>query len=652
LAFTGESWAPRLADARLVSSVKPGGYMGFARYGDLGLFGESIGSTRDHVAVIRFPQGAGFLANLEVVPRLIDPWLDAWRRGSFAPDVAADLAVDASVVLGDSGATADDVNSWATQSIVTSPALTNEVQGNLRVGEWAASLVAGEGLPQEAVDEHRVGDVLTRAQATLRRAGDFRGVETMCRDLIGSDLVTTGALDIFAVRRCLGDALMLQDRADDAAKNYSDAAVEYTTLSAAFELRWGAALMAVHAGDEHGRQLLQEAAVQGGPDAATALVLLGNDDLDRGDVAVARSHYDLALALLDPSQVDRADQAALSQMRQARVFALTNRGVALLRMAQDDPAHPPVCHPEVDADPCRAAAADFAAALIVDPLNSVTLMDQAWVDRAMDLPEAAKEALEAAVAADPSLYPAANDLGVLAARSGDIGAAREAFHSALAVNPDYALGWWNTGVLELREGPSGLRVGQAALARAVRLDPSLAARPADYRTDEAVYRVAFDSVEEVSSRWPVERTYGLAAALLGGIGLTSALARFGHTFLAGAWGAMLAVAAKNRKEVHPRLKPLAARTVAVGRRIPPRIQTWLPWLISGAALATISVWTDRRLWCARAASGCKRVPAPNSAAPALPPASESACSGPEPCAAGAGPRRRQAFRLRPQSPRK
>ena len=87
---TSEGWAPRLADARFVAVGV------HAHPGDLGMLGASVGSARDHVAIIRFFEGGGFLADVEVVPRIIDPELDASRRGDFAPDVAARLAIDAS----------------------------------------------------------------------------------------------------------------------------------------------------------------------------------------------------------------------------------------------------------------------------------------------------------------------------------------------------------------------------------------------------------------------------------------------------------------------------------------------------------------------------------------------------------------------------
>ncbi len=189
-----------------------------------------------------------------------------------------------------------------------------------------------------------------------------------------------------------------------------------------------------------------------------------------------------------------------------------------------------------------------------------------------------------------SARPRAADLGVLAARDGDRRAARAAFRSALAARSDYALGWWNLGVLELDGGVGGLRAGQAALARAVELDSSLAGHRADYRTDEAVYRAAFDGLQEVSSGWPVARTYGLAAAVLGGVGLLTALGRLTGTFLGDAW-TTAAELLTDPDRGGRRRRRLIARIRLARSRIPARVAQWAPWLGAGLVLAVVTTVT-------------------------------------------------------------
>lgn len=593
LDMTSTGWNPALAGTRYVYTVEPSG-VGFAHPGDLGLFGQSVGSTRDRVGVIRTPQGGGFEAGIDVVPAIVDPSLDAWRRGGFAPDVAARLAVDAAVALGDPGAAATAIDIWFAQEITTSQELIDNTYAELETATWAAGLVAGDGMPQAAVNDFLESDVLHAAEAVLRRAGDDEGLEAMCRDLIAW-AVDRGQIET-DTWRCLGDALMLQDRHEEAAASYADLVNDDVLLPSDVLLRWGAARLEVEPGDEEGRRLLEQAAVQGGAEGATALLRLGIDDLDDGEVAVAVSHFDLALALLDPDEVDINDRAAVSAMRRARAVALTNRGVARLRTAQSDPTRPPTCRAGEAGDPCESAVDDLTAALNVDPLNPVTLMNIAWAKRAMDHPDAARHDLAAAVAADPSMFPAANDLGVIEAGDGDTTAARDAFHAALAAEPDYALGWWNIGILDLRAGPTDFRAGHAELARAVDLDPSLAGAALDYRTDEAVYRATFGDLEEVSGGWPLGRSYGLAAAALGGVGLVAALGRFGGTVVASLGDSLPSLAGRpprprRMRALARRFRAPARRAAALPRRLPPRLRPWTPWIVTIAVLAVVSLWT-------------------------------------------------------------
>jgi tetratricopeptide (TPR) repeat protein len=591
LEMTGESWSPALAGARYVYSLEPSG-SGFAHYGDLGMFGQSVGSTSDRVSVIRTPQGGGFEAGVEVVPTIIDPWRDAWQRGGFAPDVAVRLAVDASMQRGDTAGVDEAIAIWAAQDIVTSQRLVDDTRRQLEHAGWAAMLVAGDGMPPAAEDDFRETSVLHVAEAALRRSGDLERLEALCREVLDDQHDSPGG-DLFAEAwRCVGDALVLQGHHEDAVAAFEELAAERDPfIPAPVLLRWGAARLALDAGDEEGRAFLQQAAVHGGADGATALARLGVDDLDQGAVPVALSHFDLALALLNPDDVDSSDQVAVADMRAARALALTNRGVARLRVAQVDPTRPPECDSDADGDQCEAAISDLTAALSVDPLNSVTLMNLAWAERALGREGPARDALAAAVAADASTFPAANDLGVLEARDGRTGAAREAFRAAVAAEPDYALGWWNVGVLELRAGPTHFRSGHAALARAVGLDPSLAGAALDYRFDETVYRASFGKLEEVSSDWPIGRAYGLAAGVLGGVGLITALGRFWGSAVASLWDSVLAFAGKAPRPRSPRFRRLARRVSALPKRLPAVFRPWVPWIVAGVALGVVSIWT-------------------------------------------------------------
>ena len=367
----GSGWNPSVAGLRFVASGD------LAHRGDLGLFGASVGSTLDHVAIVRDPSGAGILADLEVVPKIADPSLDLWRRGRFAPDVAAVTAVQASVVLGEPDEAAADHVTWRRDRPSTAPPLAESAQDRLQLRLWAAELVAFGALPRAATDEAQGLRVTDTAQLALRRVGDFATAQEVCEGVLRE---TTDGLDRVAVMECIGDAQALQGLRVEAAATYKagiDVALyEPTDL----QLKRGAMLLAEAPGDEGARTLLNQVAVRG---EAAALVLLGGDDLAAGRPAVARTYFDLASALLDPEAVDSADMDAMAELRQSHVHTHTNRGVALLRQAQDDPDRPPRCDSGPAEQLCLAAAADFDAALAIDPLNPIILMDAGWAARAL-----------------------------------------------------------------------------------------------------------------------------------------------------------------------------------------------------------------------------------------------------------------------------
>jgi hypothetical protein len=145
-------------------------------------------------------------------------------------------------------------------------------------------------------------------------------------------------------------------------------------------------------------------------------------------------------------------------------------------------------------------------------------------------------------------------------------------------------------VLELRDGATGLRAGQADLAKAISIDSSLATASPEYRTDEAVYKATFGGLEELSSRWPVSRTYGLGAALLGGIGLITALGRLFRSFVGGLWGTITGLVAQRSRKLG-RWGALSRATSAVHSRVPRLLAPWAPWIAVVSVLAAVSTTT-------------------------------------------------------------
>ena len=111
-----------------------------------------------------------------------------------------------------------------------------------------------------------------------------------------------------------------------------------------------------------------------------------------------------------------------------------NRGIALLMTARTETDAPPDC--VAFASTCREAAEAFAAAMAADPLNPVYPMNAAWVARLTGDADRATALIEQALEEGIPLVAAAhNDLGVLAARRGDLDGARAHFVRAIATDP-------------------------------------------------------------------------------------------------------------------------------------------------------------------------------------------------------------------------
>jgi hypothetical protein len=108
------------------------------------------------------------------VPTVVDPELDSWRRGGLAPDVAARLAIDASISLRDPSAATEALGarrdamtiaappgtaeSGGRAEIAVSEELFGEVSEQLQSGVRAAALMVDRPLP--ALE----GDEISRAQ--------------------------------------------------------------------------------------------------------------------------------------------------------------------------------------------------------------------------------------------------------------------------------------------------------------------------------------------------------------------------------------------------------------------------------------------------------------------------------------------------------
>jgi tetratricopeptide (TPR) repeat protein len=225
--------------------------------------------------------------------------------------------------------------------------------------------------------------------------------------------------------------------------------------------------------------------------------------------------------------------------------------------------------PEGEAAALRATAGD--------PSNPAFLMTRGFADERAGHHVAAIGFDRAALAADPTAYPAANDLGVLLARRGDDQGAVDALRRAVGANRRYALGWFNLGVVLGGMGPLHFAAAQGALARAIALDASLRDRKRELTIDERTYRTGLDISKPLPRGWSFAasqrnapaRTAGFAAVLLLALGL-------GRTFVSSGNG---------RAAAEKWLDPLARSTLRI-RALP---GTW-PLAVGVVATVVVFAW--------------------------------------------------------------
>jgi cellulose synthase operon protein C len=179
----------------------------------------------------------------------------------------------------------------------------------------------------------------------------------------------------------------------------------------------------------------------------------------------------------------------------------------------------------------RAALAAATRAVSRDRASGVALQTQASAEQGLGRSEAAIRHYRAAVVADATLYPSANDLGVILAEEGRNEEAADALRRAVGAREDYALGWFNLGVVLGRMGPAHLVSSQGALAKAIRLDPDFRGRERTPTFDDRRYVTGLDLSRPLPPDWQFADTQrvtagaavGLAGALLLALALPRAL---------------------------------------------------------------------------------------------------------------------------------
>lgn len=602
LSLTMDDWNPLLREVRLVSSrgfgVTPArDYMGF-----------SVGSGRDHAGVWRTPQGGGYILTDDAIPRTNDRDVIENRRTGFAPDQAALAAISADLLLQADSTALQDAQLWfdrtdADPRLAGHSSSRERRDASIITAYWAAHLAANPEPSEEFYAN--VGEdptvALWFAQNELRRAGKFVEAAKLCERV--AELPRKRGFSITAAQQCLGESSYL-------AKDYTTAFAALRKAARQSEAEAGTvvnqvadghvllhirAASAAQAIDRDGvaRQMLRLAATDDTADplsASAAFNELGDLGLDDGDSSGARSHYELSLAVLDAAELEPPGEEPeiVARARALANHAHNNRGISLLRLSQEAAAVPPDCAVSMRQS-CVLSRRDSALAVRADPRNPVYLLNLGWAARLLGDFAGARDALSRAVDADPTLFPALNDLGVLAAEAGDQAAAQEAFTAALRAEPKYDLAAWNLGVLDMRQGVDGIPSGQAHLARAIALNPSLRTESLEFKTDERIYRVTFNSQRRVEKEWAFGRGYSLAATGLTAFTLLSTVGQFRSSTADRLAGTVTDLGLPRLRDLGTWASGRGKRRLG-GRRLHPRWRRWAPWLITVPVLLLVTAW--------------------------------------------------------------
>lgn len=492
-----------------------GGYSGGTSVRD-DLFAGSYGSLSPHITAWSLvpPQlgAAGALIGIQIPPTR-DPKFDRERDQSLLPDQAAQLAMQASVVLGDTAGADSDYAAWNTAMRDQHLSGSQFDQLTTRIARMRLFDLAAHAPTQYKDTEAINADV--RRDTILRRAKRFSQDVSDWQAVLPS---ITDANDRETAVQYLAEAQYL-DKQHSAARD---------TLMAIYDQE----TKVNYAGDFFNDVIAIDLSLHRYGDAA-ATVHVAATSLDTGQDTNGTTAEDLGEIALVQGHAGAAAsyfRTAVTQFR-ANTYGPLNAdsigapdylleqsdlGTALLQSLQPMPGAAPDC--ATHADTCRAAASAYMAALIIDPDNAVVLMNLGWTQRLLGDTSAERTSLEHAVAADPTLFPALNDLGVLYAQSDDAARATTMFERAIAANPTYDLATWNLGVLDM-EDVTKLPRAQALLATAAQLNPDLRGEGLDYKTDERIYTVAFQR----GAAPPFTTAYSIGVVVLGSTGIVSLL---------------------------------------------------------------------------------------------------------------------------------
>lgn len=375
-----------------------------------------------------------------------------------------------------------------------------------------------EGVPSE-VPAARRDAAEDLWQNMWRWAGDFKRAEKCIREWSAASRNTNGT----AMLR-LGEVLFLERRFGQAAVAFNAAsrllqdgnlfplAVEQPLLDK------GAALLATGRSPNKVQSLDILGEVERVADA-TVVYIRHHDSLP-STAALWDAGYSDWIKLLYYSRVELGDANRLT----GQPLAAQDWYESALQLLPDRVStwalHPEAVHNDlalVEASLGRFGAArrDTVSAVSSDPANPVFLMTAGYVAQLAGRDREAASQDTAAVAADPGNFSAANDLGVEQLRGGRVRDAISSLRLAVGASPDFALGWFNLGIAYARAG--NVYASQGALARALKLDPSLTDRRREPTFDATVYVTGLDLSRPLPPQWSLANDERRAPAVSVGL---------------------------------------------------------------------------------------------------------------------------------------
>jgi tetratricopeptide (TPR) repeat protein len=223
---------------------------------------------------------------------------------------------------------------------------------------------------------------------------------------------------------------------------------------------------------------------EAGPDTASEPTF---GEPDSAADALYDAHAQLADLLLRRHRfADAVDEYEAARDAGAGVPGVLDNNEAVAQIYRGDP---------------RAGFRLAQRAVMVDPMNPLFLQTAGFALAHLHRPLQAAWRYGRAVASDPTLFPAWNDLGVMLARSGRDDAALAAFRRAVGVRRGYATAWFNLGLMLERRGLLHASAAQGALGRAFQLEPELAKREHRLITDERLYFTNLDLSKPLPPKW-------------------------------------------------------------------------------------------------------------------------------------------------------